>query len=399
MPTKITTYQVTQDGLRTLGRGTLLGAGGEEPGGGGGEEPPPQTGPLARTPPGYPNYDGYLEVEVNGSTTVNNFSLRNDRDYIIRCTDTTRHLQIAGGRNIVMIGGHTEITDQGAFTSGMSPSAGDRRYLRRGIDFQDAGGVQGSGNPVDGRIIHLEGWKIDGIDLGDGVNFECPTAVFQWQNCYVGLGKVRSEDDRNGTGVYGPARSGYWMHPDIFQPHHGLKEAWFDTITGIDGYQGFFLKCDNYGNNPNPDYHFRRINIRCVTWTKRGDDPDNPGSTGGGGTRTGSFALWLPHPADRPLQAPGKLYIESSRNDGFYVERGNDNPPALVAGPRGEDPDPNGDGSWSWPTSFTHPVDGGEWVRNWGDTGSGKIWKGLPPGGDFCPPTVPGLNYQSPGYE
>jgi hypothetical protein len=321
--------------------------------------------------------------------------LRYDTDYVININTKIERLSIGGGRNVVIIGGHISTPDRGVNPKG----PGDRW----GLWLDDNGGVAGSGELVPGRVVHVEGVLIDGVDLSDAINIRGASVVLQLQNMRTGLSAFRSENDKNGTGVYGSGGPSGWTHADSFQPHGGLRELRTDRVTMITGYQGIFTKNDGQMTKANggsksvtsrqPTYRLSRTNVRLETFTSRGDDPSRPGSTGSK-KFTGHTALWIPVGAPA-AQLPGRFFL-----DQVFVERGSENPTKLVWPRSGSQTlRANGDGSWSYPSSFTHPVLGGEWVRNWDGNGSGKFWAGRPAGGDWAPAGVAGVGYRSPGYQ
>lgn len=220
---------------------------------------------LRYSPPiGYQAYTSYsiaadgtgsLSSTVSGVTT---HTLDDATDYKISAPSTiSKAIVLKGGRNVVWIGGHVQIDNQGSFPSG---------DMRRGLLIQD--GVA----PVDGRVVHLEGILIDGDDLADAIDLDCPATVVQIQMYRAGDGvkgcHFRSSDDRDSTNGY----AGKGTHPDVIQPWGGCKELRVDYLSGLSAYQGLFLNSLVLSDAPAATY-ISHMNWRAYGHTSSEEGP------------------------------------------------------------------------------------------------------------------------------
>jgi hypothetical protein len=131
-------------------------------------------------------------------------------------------------------------------------------------------------------------------------------------------------------------------HADVLQTWAGPAELHIDRLTGYTTYQGFFLLPNQHFNGPKPRlFDFRNMNLVA-------DD------------RSG-YMLWFPTPAGFPA-IMSEVWVSP-------------NPKRMTS--RDE---------YLWPKPST------------GDTAWRDVKVGTPPGGDFVPAGVAGLNYVSPGY-
>lgn len=271
-------------------------------------------------------------------------------------------IQLNGWRHVVWIGG--SITDTGA---------GDRYALP----------ISATGT------VHLEGLSIrcDGDALmsrGGGVS-----CTWQVQNC-------RFEVHFNG---------GAAEHSDCFQTQGGSKINLlrFARCTMLTDYQGFFLRLatpDAFMNGGD----FRQLNFRRRTGF--GDPaqawmffPDEDPATGhgAGAIQIGDTAMtdvWVEstHSSSNSILYPSWLFESALAN------------PALgnFGNLEGIFRETDGTGQYVRPstTSDTVPAGGtasGQTCESAGWTGI--IRMGVPPGDDYCPASVPGIAYVSPGYE
>lgn len=266
--------------------------------------------------------------------------LSSGTDYIIKLPSTTRisSVKIQGGRNVVVIGGHVQIT-----------AAGGTAFYIRGGNL--------------GRTVHVEGVYIDSDTLAEGDAFaidgslqgtQAPDMIVQIQN-------VRVER------LYGTMST---LHADIIQPWGGVKELRVDRLSGRSNYQGLFLKADWRHNE---QFILRNIDLR-------------PQADGAPGT-----LLWLDTGLDdaaaavkdRPnVPVPTRLINVSIIPSSGKVLQGM----VYPAAPNSADPSAStpsvSDGFLSWPSA--------SWVTGGVSLGS--------TGNEFVPVGAAGLNYVSPGY-
>jgi uncharacterized repeat protein (TIGR01451 family) len=343
----------------------------------------PARGPLAWAPPtGWESYREYIVPSGGGTIDLpdSRTDYRISAPYVI-----TNPVHLRGGRNVVWIGGHIRIEDKGSLASGIS---------RRALAISDAK----DGSSVD-RLVHLEGLLLDGNDLSEGVNTNCPKAIVQLENTHIAAVKLRGADDRDGTGGY-PSAS----HPDIIQIWGSQRELRIDGLTGRSNYQGLFL----YESTSNPvrgSIRLRNVNIEMVE------------STGEDGYRYAGqrgYYMFTEYVGQQFIDN-GTVWISHHRNSGwvggrYYRSAFRDSNGRLVA-----DPPPGTSSLYdnvypapvidkddlgtyaSWLDSVRVSVNGKPAVRNWGDTGPGKIYSGSPSGGDYVPAASVGLNYERPG--
>ena len=277
-----------------------------------------------------------MQIDPNESYT----GLEADQDYILEFPPTKKtistHLQ--GGRNIVIIGGHIGLASNSTKTAC--------------IIVNEATGT-----------VHIEGVLIENtvennFDF-DAITFASPNAILQIQNCRItGL-----------TGDYDRPR----LHADIVQNWGGIRQLRIDRLTGSSEYQGLFLPSDHGLDNQYGDTNtigsaiFQNVDITFQT-----ADP----------TKTHGYMLWF---ASSTWDI-GNVYPLTLSN--FYI--------TPLPGKTLDDgfvrPDTNGppgcegvyDGTkMSWPTL---------------PQVNGVVHEGPPPGGEFVPAGVAGLNYVSPGY-
>ena len=154
-----------------------------------------------------------VEVREGGETV----RLAAGRDYRVVLAGPLREsggLQIVGGRNVVLIGGHITISDAGA-----AATVADRRGLL-------IAGQTGT--------VHIEGLLIDnaGGDLSEGIQIAAPRAVVQIQNTRV-------------AGVHARDQNGFSdNHPDVIQTPGGVGSLRLHRFTGTTTYQGLFQRGD-----------------------------------------------------------------------------------------------------------------------------------------------------------
>src|SRR5690606_8466664 len=132
---------------------------------------------------------------------------RPKQDYSINvpATKKTGYSLLAGGRNIVLIGGHVT-----------TPTGYTHNRERRAIYIKEASG-----------IVHSKGVRIGNSGGGehDAIAIDAPEAIVKIQH-----GRV--EDS---IGAFGSE------HSDFIQPWGGVEELRVDYFTGSTNYQGFYL--------------------------------------------------------------------------------------------------------------------------------------------------------------
>lgn len=215
-------------------------------GGGGSSRPHGAGGGIARshvTKPAWPvpplNHPQVIQL-----TSANAGSLRLDgtKDYKLvlpkhGALQAPNGLRIAGGHNVVIVGGTINIP------------------VRTGAgELQDQSGT-----------IHLEGVRFTGSQLMEGLDLQEPQATVELEN------------------VYFPTVHGSYTtnHADLIQAWAGPKRLLIDGLYGTTQYQGFFLLPNQHYSGPAPQqFDLRNIYIN---------------DTGG------AYALWLQSTPHVPL--------------------------------------------------------------------------------------------------
>lgn len=248
-------------------------------------------------------------ITINVTNADRSIQMNQNQDYIIQLSEKlTGQLNLYGGNDVVLIGGHIEV-----------PWAGDFEDLdsigsRRGMYVQNWTGT-----------LHIEGVLINGPDLAEGINVDTRTegAILQLQNVRVEDVHGRPEEAACYTcqGVH---------HPDIIQNWGGPTYYRIDRFTGSTDYQGFMMQPTKYGD-PTLLADFRNMNL--------------------------------------------------SGTDGYLIYRTT----------TGTD-DYNLDNVWLYKSN------GHKYAYKESDPEWNALNFGLPPGGDFVPAGVAGMNYVSPGY-
>jgi hypothetical protein len=141
---------------------------------------------------------------------------------------------IAGGRNVVLIGGTIAIPRQ--------PRDADPK-LRRALLLKGQTGT-----------LHVEGVRLAGPDIGEGINLDQRRgATVQLQNIRVDT--IRARDERHFSDT----------HPDLIQSYAGPRRLRIDGFTGTSDYQGFFLHPRQFAPNLRIGrWVLRRINLRAT---------------------------------------------------------------------------------------------------------------------------------------
>lgn len=208
--------------------------------------------------------------------------------------------------------------------------------------------------------LHIEGMLIDasgGVSDYDGIvlhpltsagNYVGHTPIAQIQNCRI-------------TGVTGTSGG---FHGDIVQMWSNTNIR-IDKLTGESEYQGLMLAPDQIDTGAElPRFDLRRVNLRY----------GNPS------TATWTYLLWLHQATDDTMPTGVNLdavYIEP--RDGQTLDNAvmpNSGEAASIAASVT-------DGYLTFPEALGY---------------TGGVTEGAPPDGDFVPESVPGLDYESPGY-
>ena len=314
---------------------------------------------LTWEPPGYPDYSGFVTVQL--AQGGNELNLDDGKDYrlIAPPVPITGHTNIRGGRNIVWIGGHTRIDWKGPGASAVS---------RRAITFRDNGGE------VSGRTIHLEGDDADGSDLTEGINLAGPTAVVQIQNVRIARLVTRGSDDLNGQGAYSGA-----SHPDVLQPWGGVKELRVNGLTGRSGYQHLWLLAEPVSSSDR--VVFQRVNTEGISYVGADDGRTYSSHTGWGTSRDWTPQLFVDN---------GTVWHKSVGGTGTFESSFASDYETLVTS--------DALGTYAYNPTTAVNLFGQELLRNLDDTSPGRIYSGLPPGGDYVPKGTVGIGYVSSGY-
>jgi hypothetical protein len=330
---------------------------------------------LTWAPPGYPTYSGYVSLTL--STSGGTLELDDAKNY--RLIPPSRpiqgHTDVRGGGNIVTMGGHCHTPDQGRGASALS---------RRCLTFRDDGGE------TSGRVLHIEGWYADGPDLTEGINLATPSAVVQIQNVRIEKVVSRGDDDLAGQDAY----DGKGSHPDLLQPFGGAKEIRIDKFTGRSGYQHFWLRWNPPEDPPVHDkrYLFRRVNTEAVSYVAADDGKTYYGHSGWGWYRYQSPQLFLEDGTvwhkHHPL-ASTATFKGSFQNKEWTVDRNPDYEPQIAT---------DSTGTYGYYRDEAKSANGRPAVRNLADSAAGRVYSGVPPGGDYVPKGTVGIGYDSPGY-
>jgi hypothetical protein len=209
-------------------------AGGQAPAAGAAEEDRAGTRVAEEAPAGPGTPLSWAPPELEDPEVVEitqddaDLKLDKDTDYELVMPDEPleRGLSVYGGRNVVLVGGEINLPDSGE----------DEQSGLRGLYLRDQTGT-----------VHIEGLKIDGEGLGEGINLDQREgAVVQLQNIWVGE-------------VFGEVEG---HHGDLIQSWAGPAELRVDGLTGSTGYQGFFLLPQQFGDQPPPElFDLRRVDI------------------------------------------------------------------------------------------------------------------------------------------
>jgi hypothetical protein len=260
--------------------------------------------------------------------------LQDDRDYIVKLPPTKK----VG--STILEGGHNIVIIGGHITLPVTDDKSNGA-MSRGIYIKNNLGT-----------VHIEGVLIDGSGGGmsDGIDIAAPQSTVQVEN-------VRVE------GIYGYLDQ---FHADVIQPFGGVKDLRVDKLTGYSAYQGLTIDRD-LGDIGSAE--LSRVNLVAT------------GDQIWGSHNNGGYMLWLTRDSGCKVIFPVRLHqvwIQPRKNTPLANAVW---PPVggRTACPVQAKPD---DSEARFPSL---PV-------------AGRVRKGMPPGGDFVPPGVAGLNYVSPGY-
>jgi hypothetical protein len=171
---------------------------------------------------------------VNVTASHNLITLNPHHDYVIKMPSSALRepLSIAGGHNVVMIGGEINIPRLGKHAS---------IDARRGLLLKGQTGV-----------AHVEGLLIRGKGLTEGIDLDQRLhATVQIEN--VRIVGVHARDEKNFSD----------NHPDVIQTWAGPARLYVDRLTGSTDYQGLFLNPQQFGGRKNRPrlFSFSHVNI------------------------------------------------------------------------------------------------------------------------------------------
>jgi len=252
-------------------------------------------------------------------------------------------IDINGGHNVIIIGGEIDLT---------TPCTTDNSICH-GINISRDKNATGE--------VYIEGVLIKNLDAkhsrytGDGIDVNTDATA------NVTLQNIRVE------GIDGCGANGFSAHADVFQPY-GAKntDIQVDHLTGTTDFQG--MQIDPDITSPRSGT-YKNVNITILS------NP-HPGCMG-----SAQYGWWLTG-GDNTCDT----YPITLSND--YEQELNRSLASNAV----------------WPdtyTTFGCPAQYSNGVAFWPALANvhGSIINGLPPGGDFVPVGVPGINYVSPGYQ
>ncbi len=303
-------------------------------------------------------------------------------DYLLEAPrPITAPLELRGGRNVVWIGGEIRIDDAGEFADP------DRRRALVIMDENDGE------DPVEGRIVHLEGLLLHGKDLAEGINTAAPSAVVQLQNIRIERVAIRGADDRDGTGGYPDSN-----HADIIQIWGAQRELRIDGLSGSTNYQGLFLReGTTYVGGP---IRLRNVDIEVVE--TEGEDgfiyggarpyAAYPGEVGPQYIDSGT--VWIAH---QPTSAFGSDFGRVAYRVGDRLVPDPVSGDATFADVIYPTPDIARDdlgefATWPGPPGSGERVD----LFDWSGQAPARIYSGEPPGGDYVQAATVGIAYTRP---
>jgi hypothetical protein len=181
-----------------------------------------------------------LDAPTTVVVTPTNRILRLDPalDYVVQMPLTPLTgpggLSISGGHDVVLVGGEIRIDRDPAETEVPSIQA------RRGLVLANQTGT-----------IHVEGLRIGGDDLNEGIDLSEPLgATVQLENVRID-GLVSRDPVAFSDG-----------HPDLIQSWAGPGRLRIDRFTGVTNYQGFYLASQEIGTpQPLTEIDLRNVNL------------------------------------------------------------------------------------------------------------------------------------------
>jgi len=219
---------------------------------------------------------------------------------------------------------------------GNDPSIASRRMLI----VQDATGT-----------VHIEGLWGHGEDISEGIVGFSRDSIIQIQN--VRIDHIHARDQVNFTD----------NHPDLIQSWGNAKAIRVDRFTGSSDYQGFMLKADDgYPHGP--------VTIKNANLI---------------GDPTARYLFWIGH------EDQGDIVLEN-----FWIDVHSNRYGGLCNSVW-----PDCGASTAFKSIISQDEEGRDYATfptNMNPLVIGRITEGSPPGGDFVPEGVAGLNYVSPGY-
>ncbi|MBO1750638.1 hypothetical protein J4G33_02340 [Actinotalea sp. BY-33] len=245
-------------------------------------------------------------ITIDVTSANRDLRLAPGQDYVLRMPSTPLSgaggLIVNGGDDVVLIGG--EIT----IPSGVGTVEG----ANRGLYLRDQTGT-----------VHVEGLRISGAGLGEGINLSQPHgAVVQLQN-------IRVET------VHG-SQAGH--HADVIQTWNGPRELRVDGLSGATTYQGLFLLPQQHGAVQPQRMDLRRVDLR--------------------GTSASGYMVWRDS-----LSWPLTL-------SDVWVQPSSTGSPDTYLWPRG-----SGAGTQAWPSVAVGVPPGGQFVPS-GLAGTGYVSPG-----------------------
>lgn len=220
--------------------------------------PVPRSGSrLAWAPPALAN-----PTVIDVTSAHHQLILDDRRDYVVRLPaqplSVAYGLSIAGGRNVVIIGGEIDIPYQGQSTP---PGA-----ARVALYLKDQTGT-----------VHVEGVLFSGGDLSDSIDLD------ERLGATVQLENLRSQDNHARDELHFSD-----AHPDCLQSWGGPAVLRVDHFTCSTECQGFFLHPQQYdAQAANRSTDLRNVNVTAV--------PGRPGYPGPG------YLLWQADPFAKSL--------------------------------------------------------------------------------------------------
>jgi hypothetical protein len=178
-------------------------------------------------------------VTINVSNTNRGLVLDGDTDYIINMPetplDTSGGLSINGGRNVVLIGGEINFSEDYSTASNSVGKSNRGLYLR---------GTRGT--------LHIEGLLVGGV-VGEGIDLSMSYGGTV-QLCNVAIDTTSGALTSN--------------HADLIQTWCGPERLLIDGFTGSTVYQGFFLLPTQFAAEAPLQFgtwEFNRVNLSGTT--------------------------------------------------------------------------------------------------------------------------------------